>query len=125
MGAHGERYAGVASGVNNAIARTAAVLAIAVFGALMLIRFDAGLEARVQPLELPAEAEQALMEQAANLGNTSPPASLSQPAAEQVAVAIDEAFVAAFRTIAFICAGLAALSAMLAFVLVESKLPAE
>lgn len=125
MGAHGDRYAGVSSGVNNAIARTAAVLAIAVFGALMLIRFDTGLAARVAPLDLPAESEQALMMQAENLGNAKPPESLSASLTGQVQLAIDGAFIAAFRTVAFICAGLAAFSALLAFLLVEKRLPAE
>ena len=39
-----ERHAGVASGINNAVSRTAALLAVAVFGVLMLNAFDSSLD---------------------------------------------------------------------------------
>jgi MFS family permease len=48
MNAVGPDLAGVASGVNNAVSRAAAVLAIAVFGAVMAWAFDAALAERLQ-----------------------------------------------------------------------------
>ncbi|MFS2055776.1 MFS transporter, partial [Variovorax sp. CT11-76] len=48
MNAVGPDLAGVASGVNNAVSRAAAVLAIAVFGAVMAWAFDASLAERLQ-----------------------------------------------------------------------------
>ena len=45
MTAVGEEQAGVASGINNAVSRTAGLLAIAVFGVVMLHAFSQRLAA--------------------------------------------------------------------------------
>jgi EmrB/QacA subfamily drug resistance transporter len=50
MNAVGPELAGVASGVNNAVSRAAAVLAIAVFGAVMAWAFDAALAGHLRDM---------------------------------------------------------------------------
>jgi hypothetical protein len=56
LGAVEERRAGVASGVNNAVARVAALLAIAALGAVVGARYTAALDDRASGLRLsPAE----------------------------------------------------------------------
>lgn len=119
MSAHDDRHAGTASGINNAISRIGGVLAIAIFGAVMLIVFQNALGARLQPLDLPAGVESTMLERARDLGNTQPPESLPGLMAEQVGEAIDLAFVSAYRVVAFVSAGLAVISALLAYLLVE------
>jgi hypothetical protein len=47
MGAVEERHAGIASGVNNAVARVAALLAIAVVGAVVSAQFGGAVERRL------------------------------------------------------------------------------
>src|SRR4029079_7751682 len=47
MSAVGEEQAGAGSGINNAVSRTAGLLAIAVFGVLMLHAFSLGLASRI------------------------------------------------------------------------------
>jgi MFS family permease len=47
-----QRYAGVASGVNNTVSRIAALLAVAVFGALLSAVFDASLNRQLDALGL-------------------------------------------------------------------------
>src|SRR3569832_1862403 len=50
MSAVGEEQAGVGSGINNAVSRTAGLLAIAVFGVMMLNGFSLGLSSRISQI---------------------------------------------------------------------------
>ena len=52
MGAVEREHAGVASGVNNAVARVAGLLAIAVFGVVLVRTFDARVRPRLDGLHL-------------------------------------------------------------------------
>ena len=51
MGSIAQDRAGIASGVNNAVARTASLIAIAVFGVVMLHVFKTGLRSRFERCE--------------------------------------------------------------------------
>jgi EmrB/QacA subfamily drug resistance transporter len=115
--------AGTASGVNNAVARTAGVLAIAVVGALMLVLFASRLDARAANLNLSAAARAALQTEAARLGEAAVPATVAPENARAVETAIKLAFIDAFRSVMLICAGLAWLAALLGGVLIESRSP--
>ena len=55
MGAVEERHAGIASGINNAVSRTAGLVSIAVLRLVMTGVFARNFNARLQPLNLPAE----------------------------------------------------------------------
>ncbi len=68
MGAVAEHHAGVASGINNAAARTAALLAVAVFGVLMLNAFNRSLAERLRALPVSVEARAQLVGQRRCLG---------------------------------------------------------
>jgi EmrB/QacA subfamily drug resistance transporter len=57
-----ERHAGIASGVNNAVARTAGVLAIAAIGAIVSAQFAASVDDRLAGAELSPAAQQAVDE---------------------------------------------------------------
>ena len=112
--------AGVASGVNNAVARTAGLLAIAVLGIVMLQNFDHALDARTAELNLPENARKSLEEQrsklaAAEVFNSAP------EVREAVKRAIGWSFVGAFRRVMFVGSGLAATSAITALVLIKSR----
>ncbi len=124
MGAAPADRAGAASGVNNAVARTAGVLAVAVLGAVVLIVFHSALAARTAGFDLPAVARTALQAAADQLGNTPVPAAVPTPGRAAVALAIRLAFVDAFRIVTVAAAILAALSAVLALLLLPRKRPA-
>src|SRR5256885_1262188 len=60
MNSVSQNRAGIASGVNNAVARTAGLLAIAVLGIVMLHVFNQWLDQRVAELKLPTTGTQSL-----------------------------------------------------------------
>jgi EmrB/QacA subfamily drug resistance transporter len=111
MGAVSARFAGTASGINNAVSRTAGVLALAIVGAVALLLFAAHLDARTASLGLSDTARQALHTAAGQLGAAQPPAEVAPDQVDAVRQAIRLAFVDTFRVIMFVCAGLAWLSA--------------
>jgi hypothetical protein len=57
-----ERQAGVASGINNAVASLASLLAVAIFGAVALGAHNAGLDRRLSVQAVSAETRQAVSE---------------------------------------------------------------
>ncbi len=124
MGAAPADRAGAASGVNNAVARTAGVLAVAVLGAVVLIMFHQALGSRTASLDLPAATSAALQAAADQLGNTPVPDAVPTAGRAAVALAIRLAFVDAFRLVTGAAAVLAALSAGLALLLLPTQRPA-
>jgi MFS family permease len=109
---------GVASGVNNAVARTAGLLAIAVLGMVMLQSFNRALEARATELGLPLNVRRSLEEQRNRLAAAD--VSTSEPAVRHaVKEAIDSSFVDAFRRVMLVGSGLAVASAVTALVLIR------
>ena len=111
-----ETHTGVASGINNAVARGAALLAIAAVGILVLSSFDHSLDERLSTAGVPAEVVAAIEEGNARLAAIEPPPGLDEALREQIDRAIDGAFVASFRAAAVLGSALAlggSLSALL------------
>jgi EmrB/QacA subfamily drug resistance transporter len=115
------RHSGLASGVNNAVSRTASLLAIPVLGFFVFVVFSDGLDARVATLDLPPEARQQLEAGKVDLGGAEVPKGLDKATSAAVERAIHEAFVAGFRVAMLIAAGLALASAVVAGIMVEGK----
>jgi EmrB/QacA subfamily drug resistance transporter len=114
-------HSGLASGVNNAVSRTASLLAIPVLGIFVFATFSAGLDARVAALDLPPQAQQQLEAEKADLGAAQVPKGLNAETASAVQTAIAESFVAGFRIAMLVAAGLALMSAVAAGILIEGK----
>ena len=123
MTAVADHYAGTASGVNNAVSRTAGVLALAVLGALALSQFAGQLDRRTAALPLSAPARAALRAEAAKLGAAAVPAVVPGPERPVVRAAIRASFLATYQRLLWVCAGLAVGSAGLAFALVPARQP--
>ena len=121
MNAVGAERAGMASGVNNAVSRTAGLLAIAAFGIVLAWAFNTQLDAALAGTPLPAELTAAVLAQRAKLAGISIPAGASAEAAQLLRGAIGTAFVAGFRWVMGICVALALLSALSAWVLIDGK----
>jgi hypothetical protein len=117
MGAVESRHAGVASGINNAVARAAGLLSVAALGVLLTDRFDAVLDARLDGMP-PSVMGVVEMERGKLAGADL--SSVSDPALrEGLRAAFVDAYISAFRAVALVCAGLAAAGALVAGLLVE------
>jgi MFS family permease len=121
MNAVPQNHAGVASGINNAVSRTAGLLAVAVLGIVMLHTFNVSLDQRLQTLGVSVETKQALDQQRSKLAAAEIPRDADSATQRILKQAIDEAFVNGFRRVTLVCAGLALLSALSAWLLIEGK----
>jgi MFS family permease len=119
MNAVADRFAGIASGINNAVSRTAGLLAIAALSLFMLHAFTRSLDHRLTGLELTPEVGAMLDEQRVKLAGAQIPARVDGETRARLERAIAEAYVAGFRQIALICAGLALASALIAGLMIE------
>jgi EmrB/QacA subfamily drug resistance transporter len=92
-----EIEAGVASGVNNAVARVAGIVGIAVVGIAIAGQFASELDAELGGAELSPAAEQAVSDAEANPLAPPPVGGLPPAEAERVGSAAEDASVAGFR----------------------------
>lgn len=121
MSAVKENRAGIASGINNAVSRTAGLLAVAVFGLVMLQGFNSSLDRQLATLGVTPEVRQALDQQRVKLAGADLPAELDPAARAKLEQAIGEAFVTGFRRVMLGSACLALLSAVSAWLLIDGK----
>lgn len=121
MGAVEERHAGIASGVNNAVSRTAGLISIAVLGIVMTGAFARDFRDRLQPLNLPAATRAALESQTSRLASITIPFELEGESKQAVEGAVKESFVGGFRLVVLIAAALALASGLAAWLLIEGR----
>jgi hypothetical protein len=115
MGAVDQDHVGTASGINNAVARLAGVLAIAVMGAVMVDDFSAHLQQELARVPLPVSARAALQSSADHLAGLKPPEGLDAQTAGAVESSIEASFVSSFRLMMWICAAMSLASAGVAW----------
>jgi MFS family permease len=125
MGAVASNYSGTASGVNNAISRIANVFANAIIGALAILFFTGFLNTRMKQSPLKDEAKIQVVSQAANLGDAKVPANIIGENKTKIARAYKEGFINVYVRVMRICAMLAALSALMAFLFIKNMNPIE
>ena len=113
--------AGTASGINNAVARVAGVLAIAIFGIVMVKLFSFSLNRSLTGLPLPPGIVQYIRANEIKLAGLDLPSSLDVDTIALIRVSISRAFVFGFRTVMLICAGLSLASAAIASLVIPAK----
>jgi len=106
--------AGTASGINNAVARVAGVLAIAILGSVMTHTFSSRMQKSLAHLDLPPGALLEIQSNMVRLGDLQAPTSLNSGLRTAIRIDTTQAFVFGFRMIMIICAGLAVSSAAVA-----------
>jgi predicted MFS family arabinose efflux permease len=113
--------AGIASGVNNAVSRTAGLLAIASFGIVMARAFETSLGTQLAALHVPHEVAIVMWEQRGKLAGASVPDYVDADTAALLTAAVKHAFVLGYRWVMLLCAALALLSAVSAWVLIDAR----
>src|SRR4029434_5650600 len=112
MNSVAQNRVGIASGVNNAVARGAGLLAIAVLGIVMLYSFNHALNRQLADAKVPPAAWQSLQPQRSKLAAVTLPNELDQAVDKILREAIGESFVHAFRLVMAVGAALAVVSAI-------------
>jgi len=118
MGSVDSDQAGVASGINNAVSRGAGLMAIAVFGVVMIYSFGESLSRRLDELSVPDEVRVELAEQRVRLAGMEVPESLDQTTRKTVERAIADSFNLGFRRVIFVSLGLALGSALSSWIFI-------
>ncbi len=116
-----QELVGTASGINNAVARVAGVLAVAVLGAVMIAAFAHSLRNSLADLNLNADIVHELESNVDRLGSLDAPSGTDPQTATAIRSAVTEAFLFAFRRIMLLCACFAIAGAVVAW----RKMPAE
>ena len=115
MNAVDQDRAGTASGINNAVARVAGLLSIAVLGVVMVSAFSFHLNRSLLDMAIPTRIMHDLQANEIKLAGLTVPAGADSNLAAAIRASIEQAFVFGFRFIMLICAGLAITSAVFAW----------
>jgi len=116
-----QNHAGIASGVNNALARTAGLLAIALLGIVMLDVFKSQLDRHLQESKFLPAISESLRTQSTKLAAIALPKSQDAATQQSMRRAIDDSFVSGFRVVMLSGAILAAASALTALALIGNS----
>jgi len=114
MSAAGSDHVGVASAINNMVARTGGLLAVALFGLVLAERFNISLDRSLADLALPGNVVSALAPERAKLAGAALPAGLTGDQRDMVEGAIFAAFVQGYRWVMVLAAALAFISTFVA-----------
>ena len=112
---------GVASGVNNAVASVAGLLAIASLGMVMSGTFNEQLARRLAASNVPPAVARQVIAQRAKLAAIEPPAGAGADQRSAVRQAVETAFVSGFRRTMWIAAALALLSAISSWAMIGNR----
>lgn len=119
-------HAGVASGVNNAVARIAGLLAIAVFGVVLTGRFDETVRPRLQESSISPAAREQIEKELPKMAGAALDSVAVDPHTRAVVVReINEAFLSGFRIVMIEAAVLAVIAAVFGAAIGETSGRAE
>ena len=121
MSAVDQDRAGSASGVNNAVARLAGVLAIAVFGIVMVKAFDLRLSRDLAGLSLPVDVLRQIHGSEIKLAGLQVPSGLDPGVTAIIKKSIAESFVFGFRIVMLFCLCLSLVSVAVAWRMIPKE----
>ncbi|HEY0685006.1 MAG TPA: MFS transporter [Steroidobacter sp.] len=116
-----DRHAGVASGINNATARIAGMLAVAVLGMIAVGVFGATLDEHLEQMSLSDGTRELARAETPKLAEAEAPPSLDGSERQVLQQAFKESFVSSFRIVSLIAAALALASAAFGWLIIEEE----
>ena len=119
MGSAGTERSGVASGINNAVSRAAALLAVAALGVIASARFGSALDDRLQTLRVPEHVQAQLSDVRAKLAGAQLPAGLSPEMRKRLREAVDGSYIEGFRAVMWVAAVLAVGAGVVAWIFIR------
>src|SRR5206468_12687022 len=111
-------HVGIASGVNNAVARSAGLIAIAALGIVMLQVFNHALDRRLAQWNVPASVSRSLQVERTKLADMALPDDQDPATRQLIRRAVEESFVSGFRVVMIIGTALALAGAGTALALI-------
>ena len=121
MGAVSPNNAGIASGVNNTVARAAGVLAVALLGALVLFYFNNSIEKKLGAMQISESMKSEIRLEASKLAGAKAPTSLAKDQQVIIDKLFKTSFILAFNRVAYTAALMTLLGGLMAMVFIHSK----
>jgi len=121
MNAVKSSHAGIASGVNNAVSRTAGLLSVAVLGLVMFHAFNTCLDRRLSTIALSADALQQVNAERIKLAAMPVPPGLNEETRSRLRQSVNECFVFGFRHVMLTGAALALASSLVSALLIRRQ----
>ena len=123
MGAISEDNSGIASGINNTVARAAGVLAIALLGAVVLFSFKKSIENEICVMDISRGMKNEIMFESSKFAAAEVPAGLSEENKVIVQRHLNDSFIGAFNRVVYIASLLCLLGSVMAFIFIKGEKP--
>ena len=121
MNSVSESRAGIASGINNAVSRTAGLLSVAVLGVVMFQSFNACLDEHLAQMPISSEVRRTIDSERIKLAALELPANVSEETRTAFKQTVNDCFVYGFRRVMLIGVGLALASSLTAFIMLRGR----
>jgi EmrB/QacA subfamily drug resistance transporter len=121
MRAVDDRHAGVASGINNATARVAGMLAVALLGAIAVGVFGRAVEDRIEEMQLSTQTRDLVRAEIPKLAEAQVPKDVSEAQRKELKRVLSESFVGSFRVAQLIAAALALASGVCGWLMIRES----
>ena len=112
---------GAASGVNNAVSRIAALLAVAILGAIMISTFSTRLDQSLPESGLSTSQQQQILDQASKSGGIVVPETFDAEANAEARGVISASLVYSYRWVMIVCAALAFGGSVISAIMIRNQ----
>ena len=119
MGAVSEDYSGIASGINNTLARSAGVLAVALLGAMALSIFTNSIEGELAAMDIATEIKHEIKIESSKFAAAEVPDGLSLENTSLIRKLFNDSFVSAFNRVVYIASFLTLMGGIMSIIFIR------